>query len=255
MLEVVGLSAKYGQQEVLREISFSLQSGEILCIIGANGSGKSTLLHSLMGLLKSSGEIHLQGQGIEKLSWKQRAKAMALLSQHSGVDFPYTVWDTVSFARYAHGKHPFSALSSGEKEMISQQLQALGLWEKRDTLISQLSGGQLQRVYLARTFVQNPHVILLDEPTNHLDLKVQLDLLSQLETWVSVEDSGGTGRGVIGVFHDLNLVRQFAHKLLLLYEGNSLAFGTVEEVLPQLHKAYDMDVVGHMRDSYGRWMK
>lgn len=250
MLQVKGLSAKYGQQEVLQNISFSLEQGEILCIIGANGSGKSTLLHSLMGLMKSTGDIELHGQALGKLPWKQRAKELALLSQHSQVEFPYTVWDTVSFARYAHGKHPFSGLSPEEKEMISLQLQSLGLWSQRDKLISQLSGGQLQRVYLARTFVQNPNLILLDEPTNHLDLKVQLDLLSQLETWVKEQQ-----RGVIGVFHDLNLVRQFAHKLLLLYEGKCLAFGTVEEVLPQLEKAYAMDVLGYMRNSYGRWLE
>lgn len=252
MLMVKELSCGYGKKKVLSEISCSLEAGEILCIIGANGSGKSTFLHALMGLLPSEGQILLEGQALTGFSHKERAKKLALLSQYSQVDFPYTIWDTVLFGRYAHRKHCFQGNSPQELDFVQEILQSLGLWEQRDSLISQLSGGQLQRVYLARTFVQNPQMILLDEPTNHLDLKVQVDLFLQLKDWVAQEK-----RGVIGVFHDLNAVGHFAHKVLLLKEGRCLAYGKVEDVLsPQnLQEAYDMDVHGYLAESYGRWQK
>lgn len=252
MIKIENISCSYGKQEVLRQISFHLALGERLCIIGANGSGKSTLLHAIMGLAESKGNISVQGKPLEALSWKERAKKMALLSQHSTIEFPYTVWETVALGRYCHRKNAFSSISSPEKEIIGQCIQDLGLWELRNQLISQLSGGQLQRVYLARTFAQNPQVILLDEPTNHLDLKVQLALLQQLSQWVSQGN-----HALIGVFHDLNLVRGFADKVLLLHQGNQLAFGTVDQVMTQenLISAYGMNVTEFMENSYQKWCK
>lgn len=251
MLTANALTSSYGNREVLHQISFRLEVGETLCIIGANGSGKSTLLHNLMGLQKSTGIIHINQQELKSLSWKERAKKMALLSQHSSVEFPYTVFDTVALGRYCHKKNCFSQLNEEEIQLIRQCLENVGLWEERDQLISRLSGGQLQRVYLARTFAQNPQIILLDEPTNHLDLKVQLDLLQRLKKWVKDEH-----RGIIGVFHDLNFVKQFADKVLLLHNGNSIAYGSITEVMTQenLERAYQLDVCSYMEESYKNWV-
>ncbi len=250
MLEGRNIHCSYGETEVLREISFSLQEGELLCIIGANGSGKSTLLHALTGLVPAQGEISLLGKPLASVKGKKRAQAMALLSQHSHVEFPYTVWDTVAMGRYCHHSWGLSPLSTQEQALVSQCIAKVGLEGEKDNLLSQLSGGQLQRVYLARTFAQNPRIILLDEPTNHLDLKVQLDLLQHLKQWLQE-----AGHGMIGVFHDLNLVRHYADKVLLLERGHCVAFGSREEVMTKanLIQAFHLDVCAFMEDSYKKW--
>lgn len=250
MLQANNISCAYGKEIVLEQASFTVEKGETLCIIGANGSGKTTLLHALMGLHKTSGQIQICEKSIGALSSKDRAKEMALLSQHSSIEFPYTIWDTVALGRYCHKKNCFAPLSGEEKNLIDQCIQDVGLWNERESMISSLSGGQLQRVYLARTFAQNPRIILLDEPTNHLDLKVQLDLFHRLKTWVGEEN-----RCVIGVFHDLNFVRQFADKVLLLHKGHTLAYGSVEDVMTREHlqTAFHIDVWDYMETSYGKW--
>lgn len=251
MISCEHISCRYGKKEVLVDVSFALEQGEFLCIIGANGSGKTTLLHALMGLEKSSGQISVGGKSFSLLSHKERARHLALLAQHSHIEFPYTVYDTVALGRYCHKKNPFSPITQEEEALIARCIQEVGLWEEKDRLISSLSGGQLQRVYLARTFAQNPSVILLDEPTNHLDLKVQLELFHRLKEWVSLEK-----RGVIGVFHDLNVVRQFAQKVLLLHEGKVLAFGSVEEVMCEelLSLAFGLNVKEYMVNSFEKWV-
>lgn len=251
MVNVENLSCFYGNTQALKNLSFSLEEGELLAVIGPNGCGKTTLLHGMMGFLSQKGSVTLSGKNISTLSAKERAKEVALLSQHSTIEFPYTVFDTVLLGRYCHKKHFFSQTQPEELQFVEECLENVGLLPQRDQLISSLSGGQLQRVFLARTFAQKPNLILLDEPTNHLDLKVQLDLFHQLKQWVSQEK-----RGIIGVFHDLNVVHQFADKVLLLSQGDRLALGTPKEVLhsPLLEAAYGLDVISHMTDSYRRWM-
>lgn len=252
MLVGKNINCYYGTTQVLQDASFSLEKGETLCIIGANGSGKTTLLHAIMGLHPSKGEIQILQQPLSTVKWKTRAKYMALLSQHSTIEFPYTIWDTVSLGRYCHKKNCFSPFTPEERDFIDHCIEEVGLWNQRNDTISSLSGGQLQRVYLARTFAQNPNLILLDEPTNHLDLKVQLELLQRLKTWVKEEE-----RGVVGVFHDLNFVRQFADKVLLLHEGKTVAYGNVSQVMTPEHLqlAYDLNVYGYMKESYEKWVE
>lgn len=250
MVNVEHLSCFYGGTQALRDVTFSLEQGEFLAVIGPNGCGKTTLLHGMMGLIPQKGSVTLSGKNLSVLSAKQRAHEVALLSQHSSMEFPYSVFDTVLLGRYCHKKHCFSPTQPEDFQFVEECIQNVGLLSEKDRLISSLSGGQLQRVYLARTFAQKPNLILLDEPTNHLDLKVQLELFHQLKQWVSEEK-----RGVIGVFHDLNVVHQFADKVLLLHQGQLLAYGSPEEVLhsPHLETAYELDVKGYMSQSYRRW--
>lgn len=251
MLKIERLYSGYSSEHVIKDISFSLKTNEKLCIIGANGSGKSTLLKTLMGLTKSSGIINVLGEDANALSQKRRAKYMALLAQNSSIQFAYSVWDTVALGRYCHRKNYFSTISNKEEELIEDCIRSVGLWKEKESSIANLSGGQLQRVYLARTFAQNPNIILLDEPTNHLDLKVQIELFDYLNNWVKQKN-----RGIIGVFHDLNSVRNFADKVLLIHKGEVLAYGTVREVLNSnvLKTAYEIDVCEYMKNSYKQWV-
>lgn len=236
--------------DVVKDLSFSVKRGEKLCVIGANGSGKSTLLKGLMGLVETRGKLELDGISIHTLSAKARAQQLGFLSQTPPTQFSYSVWDTVAMGRYCHRKGMVSPLSKEETQLIDHCLSEVGLWEKRDTLISHLSGGQVQRVFLARIFAQDPKIILLDEPTNHLDLKVQIELYQFLEDWVSQKN-----RAVISVVHDLNSVQNFASRVLLLHEGATLAYGSTKEVLTPEHlqQAYDVDLWGYFQTCYEQW--
>ena len=250
MLQIDRLSCGYGGSPVVKDVSFRVREGERLCILGPNGCGKTTLLRAIAGLLPSSGKVELDGSDLRRLSARQRAKRLALMSQLSPAAFGYTVQETVMMGRYAHRTGgPLAGESAEDRRMVRESMTLTGTWELRDRLITELSGGQLQRVYLARTFAQEPRVILLDEPTNHLDLRYQVELMESLRTWVQTN-----GRCVVGVLHDINLALSFADTVLLMEEGAVLAQEPVEKLDPSLlDRLYGMDVRGHMKTTLERW--
>ena len=183
MLEVKNVRCGYDNNEIIKGVSFNVEPGSNLCIVGPNGCGKSTLLKSIANLLNYKGSILLNGKEISKFNRKDLAKNIALMSQASSIYFPYTVYETVSLGRYAHLKGVFSRMSKSDEEIIIKSIENVGLLDLKDKLISELSGGQLQRVYLARAFAQDPNVILLDEPTNHLDSETQLIIAETFKTF------------------------------------------------------------------------
>ena len=141
-------------------------------------------------------------------------------------------------------------LNKEDKDIIFESLRMVGLLEIKDTYINNLSGGQLQRVFLARTFAQNPEVILLDEPTNHLDLKYQIEILEYLKKWAEEND-----KVLISVLHDLNLVNSFSDKVLVLNHGEIAEIGDTKKVFSSnvLNKAYNMDIRNFMINSLKKW--
>jgi iron complex transport system ATP-binding protein len=210
-----------------------------VCIAGPNGCGKSTLLKAIARLLPFRGSVTVNGKETSSFSRKELAGNIALLGQVTPLYFPYTVYDTVAMGRYAHGKGWFGGLGRADKAAIEEALQKLDLFNLQNELISELSGGQLQRVFLARTLAQDPRIILLDEPTNHLDIKNQITLLDHLSSWVKSGE-----RVIAAVFHDLNLARRYGSKAFLVSEGKIAASGPVTEVLSgaALSKIYGMDL-------------
>jgi iron complex transport system ATP-binding protein len=251
MLKIEHLSCGYGGPPIVKDISFQVKEGEKLCILGPNGCGKTTLLRALAGLLPSSGTMELLNNNLRTMPVRQRAKKMALMSQFSPATFDYTVYETVMLGRYAHQtKGLLSGESSKDRHAVEESLRLTGTWELREHLVTRLSGGQLQRVFLARTFAQEPQIILLDEPTNHLDLRYQVELIESLKTW-----SCAGGRCVVGVFHDMNLALSFADTLLLLNHGQIEHCSKLDDFdLSLLDKLYSMDVRGHMVASLQRWV-
>jgi iron complex transport system ATP-binding protein len=249
MLEIQDLRCGYGGGDIIKGISLSTKNGDVLCIVGPNGCGKSTLLKAIARLLPFRGSVQIDGKETRSFSRKDLAKKIALLGQNSQLYFPYTVFDTVAMGRYAHSEGLFAGLSAADKNSIEKTLTVLELEEDRARLINELSGGQLQRVFLARALVQDPEIILLDEPTNHLDLKHQAGLLEYLARWA---DSGGT---VIAVLHDLNLARRFCRKAVLMSDGKAAACGVPEELFAgaALKEVYDMDVREFMLESLRKW--
>ena len=250
-IEVRNLYAGYGGTDVIRDISFKVNPGESLCVLGPNGCGKSTLLKSIARLIDYRGLVTLNGQDTRTTPRKEFAKKIALLGQSAQVLFPYTVYETVSMGRYAYSTGFLKNLSDNDNDIIEHIITKLDIANIRDRMIDELSGGQLQRVFLARTLAQTPEVILLDEPTNHLDLKYQIELLTFLKSWV--RESGKT---LIAVFHDLNLARQFGDTALLMNDGTMAASGTIAETLRGeiLQQVYGIDIQGFMQKSLGKWL-
>jgi iron complex transport system ATP-binding protein len=250
MLEIRDLCAGYNGADVIRNINFRAERGESLCVLGPNGCGKTTLLKSLARIIDYRGLVTLDGGDIAAIPRKELAKKIALLSQSAQVFFPYTVYETVSMGRYAYSQGFLKNLSAADKEIIENILIKLDIGDIRERMIDELSGGQLQRVFLARTLTQNPDLILLDEPANHLDLKHQIELLNFLKAWV--KDNNKT---LIGVFHDLNLARLFGDTAIVMCNGAIAANGKTGEVLNSetLSDAYGIDIRSFMLESLEKW--
>lgn len=250
MLEITNLYTGYDKKEIIKNVSFTVNKGENLCIVGPNGCGKSTLLKSMANILEYKGNIKIDGKEVKDYSRVELAKKIGLMSQITQLYFPYTVYDTVALGRYAYSKGPFSKLSKQDTEFIVDSMKKVGIYELRDKLITELSGGQLQRVFLARVFAQNPDVILLDEPTNHLDFKHQIELLKNLNNWAK-----DNNKIVVGVLHDLNLVQYFADEVLLLKEGEIVDYGLPEKVLngTKLNEVYEIDIKEFMKSILKKW--
>ncbi|MCL1793322.1 MAG: ABC transporter ATP-binding protein [Oscillospiraceae bacterium] len=251
MLSLNNVSAGYNGTDVIKNISLNVKSNENLSIIGPNGCGKTTLLKVVANILPFRGEVEIGGTSVKKMKQKEISLKIAMLSQSSGVYFSYSVFDTVMMGRYLHIKNRLLGLPSKEdKACVMRCLEAVNLAEDKDREITRLSGGQLQRVFLARTLAQEPEIILLDEPTNHLDLKYQIELIEYLKLWAS-EGS----RAVVGVLHDINLAMLLGDNIMLMKNGEIQAFGKTGEVVTDglLESVYEIDVGQYMRKSLKRW--
>ena len=260
---VTHLSAAYekGQdaKEILKDLSFTAASGRRLCVMGANGSGKTTLLRAMIGAIPFAGEVCYGGVRIGDMKRIQIVQRVAMLTQMNRTYFAYTVEEAVTQGRFARSSSVLRSMSERDRAFTEKILAMTGLREIRHKSVAALSGGQLQRVFLARTLAQETPVILLDEPTNHLDLKYQEELLQYLTEWsqgVTVLPDGTEHRNtVIGVFHDINLALSFAEDVCLLKDGRLLAFGARDEVLTDalLQEAFDVDVREVMRERMRQW--
>ena len=183
MIEVNNLSFSYNynNKKILKNISFKLFENERLCIIGPNGSGKTTLLKCLCNILDFQGSVFINNKNIKDI---EVYKFVSFLSQSSEIYFDYNVFDTVMLGRYANFKDKLLSIPSKEdKEFVFECLEKLNIIHLKDKLINRLSGGELQKVFLARAFAQNPKIILMDEPTNHLDKDAKDELKRALKEY------------------------------------------------------------------------
>jgi len=210
---------------MLEPISFGAQQSELVAILGPNASGKSTLLKLLAGLVKPlSGHIEVDGFEVSELDLLARAKKIALVQQESELLFPLRVWEYVLQGRYPHGRR--LRFESEEDCLLSgNALAQVGASALRDRWMDRLSGGEKQRVILARALAQQPSLLLLDEPTQHLDIGGKVELLRRLR-----QLANQNRYTVVIVTHELNLAAEFSDHVVLLHKGKCLRVGTPAEV-------------------------
>ncbi len=250
MLKIKNLYSGYDDLDIIKDISIDVNKGENLFIIGPNGCGKSTLLKSIANVIDYRGNIKIDDKEVSSFDRKTLAKKVGLMSQISEIHFPYTVYETVSLGRYPYTKGFFSSLSKEDIKIVLDNIEKVGLTKEKDKMITDLSGGQLQRVFLAKLFSQDPDIILLDEPTNHLDYKYQIELLEYVKIW-----SKSKNKIVVGVLHDLNLVHNFADNVIMLDKGVIVSKGKTKEVLNgfKLKDVYDIDIKEFMLKALNKW--
>lgn len=250
MLEAQNVSVRYGVRTVVQDLSFKLREGQWLMLVGPNGAGKSTLIEAIAGGVPYDGRILLGGQDIRKLKAAQLARSVGVLAQKNAVSYAYSVEEVVSLGRYAHASGFLSARDDEGEQNVERALELTGLTGLRRASVLTLSGGELQRTFLAQVFAQNPRVLILDEPANHLDLVYQKQIFSLIGEWVKQP-----GRAVISVVHDLSLAKKYGTHAVLMHCGACAAQGEIHEVMTRgrLEAVYSMDVYGWMRDMLEQW--
>jgi len=237
MLQVNSLSVYYGTRKILQDIYFNLEPGDILAVIGPNGAGKSTLIRALSGVIPvSSGQIRYKDQDIIQLNIEERSRLIAVVPQAGHVPPAFTVWETVLLGRTPY-LNWLGQASESDHQKAQQAMEKTSTLELSHRIVGELSGGEQQRVLLARALAQDAPILLMDEPTTHLDLKYQISLLDQVQTLVK-----GELISALIAMHDLNLVSRFADQVALLVDGKIKAVGTPKEVLQSslLSEAYQI---------------
>lgn len=226
MLKIQNLSVAYGERVILHGIDLEVKSGEIMALIGPNGAGKSTLIRAVSGVIPiQSGSVRTNGDDLRALPPPQRARYVATVPQAVALPAAFTVWEMVLM-----GRTPYLGFlghaSRADEELARTALarvHALDLVERR---VGELSGGEAQRVLLARALCQSTPIILLDEPTAHLDLQYQVSLLELVRGLVRAEKLA-----VLIALHDLNLAARVAERIALMADGRIAALGTPRQVL------------------------
>lgn len=225
LLELQSVSAGYGATPVLRGVSLTIEPGQAWVVLGPNGAGKSTLIRAVMGLLPArAGRVSVCGQALPSLSARALAQLVAWVPQTMDDDTGFTGLELVLMGRAPH-LSAWSVAGTSDEATALAVMQRLGVEHLAARPLSEVSGGERRRVWLARALVQAPQLLVLDEPTAFLDVR------HQVETLRVVKDRLSSGLGVLAVLHDVNLAQHVATHALLLKNGAPVAQGPVAEVL------------------------
>jgi iron complex transport system ATP-binding protein len=248
-LQIQGISAHYGDTLALDKISLDVREGEIVGLVGPNGAGKSTLIKVLSGVLKaSSGNAYIDGKQIISLAPAERARKIAVVPQARHLGGAFSVRQAVLLGRTAYlgflGKP-----NEKDLDILDWAMKATAVEAFADRKLAEISGGEQQRVLLARALAQDARVLLLDEPTNHLDLKYQVSLLRLLNDLVNKENLS-----VLMAMHDLNQVSSSVDRVALLVNGNLRTVGEPNEVLTpeNIQEAYQTEVETYSHPRTGK---
>jgi ABC-type cobalamin/Fe3+-siderophores transport system ATPase subunit len=244
MLKIEGLTVSYDARRVLNNISLEIDSGEVMALIGPNGAGKSTLVRAASGVVPvESGMLHWNKPGapsmeLMTLSPMMRARTLAVVPQAASMPPAFTVWETVLMGRTPHLNF-LGQVSEKDEEIARLALQKVDALDLSERRVGELSGGEQQRVLLARALTQSTPILLLDEPTSNLDLHYQVSFMETVRTLARQDKLA-----VLVALHDLNIAARYADRVALLVEGEIIAAGTPQEVLTQelISAAYHLPV-------------
>ncbi len=234
ILNVLNLSAGYGNGDIIKDISFSLEQGEFIAILGRNGSGKSTLIKALQGLLKNvRGTVEVGEKNAFTLTAQHMAKQIAYVPQISNLSFEFSVLEIIHMGRYVH-QGRLEKTTSMDKDAIQDVMELTEIHHFRNKKIAHLSGGEQQRVFIARALAQDTPLLFLDEPSSHLDISYQVEIYRILKRLQ--EEKGKT---ILTTEHNINLVIPYSQRLMFLKEGKIFAQGPPEKLIT---KSYIQDV-------------
>lgn len=237
-LRADGIEFAYGKKRILKGVSFSAQGGQVLGIIGPNGSGKTTLLRCIrMAQTPQTGAVSLDGENISDWKRSSIAKYIGVVPQSAGISFPFTVLDVVLMGRIPHlGR--FQKEGDEDFAIAREAMRMTSVDHLYARMISNLSGGEAQRVIIARALAQQPKILLLDEPTSSLDINHQFEIMKLIQALAKKSNMV-----VIIISHDLNLSLRYCDRLLLLDDGKVHASGRPEDVLTNenIKKVYGVE--------------
>lgn len=226
LFNILGVTCTYGAAPVLQDASLQIHHGDMVGIVGPNGSGKSTLLRAMSRVLQPQhGQVMLEEEDIYKVPATQVAKKMAVVVQEQSLSFPFTVRDLIMMGRIPHLKR-FAREGRIDIEIVEQAMDLTDTTKLADRQINELSGGEKQRVLLARALAQEPKILLLDEPTSYLDLNYQIEIMQLLARL-----RRQYGITIIMVLHDLNLASRYCDYLILIKQGTIRAIGPPHHVI------------------------
>lgn len=238
MIQIEDVHYSYGSHQVLRGVSFSMEKGEFVCILGANGCGKTTLLKTILDFLTPQrGRVTLYGQDVHRMDERARARKIAYIPQYHTPPFPFAVRDVVLMGRTPHlGRvcHP----TPDDERVARQAMERLGVLQYADQSYTALSGGQRQMVVIARALAQQPGLLIMDEPTSSLDFGNQYLVLAQ------VKQLAREGMGVLMVTHNPDHAVYCADRIVAMEEGKILAMGQAERVIREqvMNHIYHMPI-------------
>lgn len=245
-MEVMGnnIDVSYGDTSILKDVSIKAKDKKFVGIIGPNGSGKSTFLKCLYRVLKpNGGSVYIDGKELKHISIKESAKKVAVVAQHNFYNFDFSIEEVVMMGRSPHKKN-MERDNAKDYEIVNKCLEKVGMKDFKGRSFSTLSGGEQQRIILARALAQETDCIILDEPTNHLDIKYQLQLLD------IVKELGLT---IISAIHDLNIAAMYCDYLYVMKDGNLMIQGKPKDVLTSklIKDLYEVEA-DISEDKYGR---
>ncbi|EOL45444.1 ABC transporter ATP-binding protein [Enterococcus phoeniculicola] len=237
MIEIKNVSKRFGEKLVVSEIKLPITENKLTAFIGPNGAGKSTLLSMMSRLIpKDIGEIYLDHNEVKSWKSNELSKKLSILKQSNGVNVKITVRELVNFGRFPYSK---GRLNKTDYRIVEEALQNMGLVELADQMIDTLSGGQLQRAYIAMVLAQDTDYILLDEPLNNLDMNYAVQMMQTLRRLVDE-----MGKTIIIVLHDINFAASYADEIVAMKDGKLFTHGTTDEVIQSevLNKLYGMNI-------------
>jgi len=225
-LVINNLSFSYAGHPILKDVEFAVDAGEVLSIVGPNGSGKSTLLKCINRILKTKQKtVFIDNLDVSKINYRELSKLIGYVPQSSTSTFSFTVFDMILM-----GRRPYITwnLSERDSDIVAETMDFLGIGELAKRHFNELSGGEQQKVIIARALAQEPKTLLLDEPTSSLDIRHQLEILCMVR---NLTQDGS--RSVVVTMHDLNLASRFSDRMLMLQKGEIFACGTPREVITE----------------------